>query len=565
MRIVKRFLVALLLVNLFCLFSLNALAQGSTTYRLSDLGMSIDVSDDYTVFTRNTSQNDPKLSEWGLTKDYIDSLFQERSIYLDAWDDDISNEIIITMYDSELSNYSIFSDTELSVLASTMVGQFESMGLTWIRSEVYNHSQAKFLKIYISQPSGDSTSYGLEYSTVYDSKTINIVLHSNTGAINYSQEKLLQGIIDSIVFDSAPIQIDTPEYSPSFVYTDSKTGAYFTVPENWVETDFSKEREFLSAKFTSNLENGLTILYGSHDLWNELSDSEKRGYTRSDFNNSQFSKQDIAEMLGKHSWEVSTVYYDGKEYYEVENQSSQEMYGATFSVKMTLLYRFENGYSYSFQTNAGKDSPYYKDFETLVSSTEYPAFGTNSSQTESGTQKTGVSIVSRIENNWVLLLLINLLFTLIIHPVPIWIYRYAIRKKPVSPKVAKKIVIIDAAFVVLIMLVITSLTNGGHLSMLAILVWGRICYTSLTKGYTENYTSPQTSFDNQIIDQMTSLEVDRDQPKSMVTKSNVPAGVPHSSEMNTEDDNYYCSNCGTKLPSTSRFCHKCGTKVGQGG
>lgn len=84
------------------------------------------------------------------------------------------------------------------------------------------------------------------------------------------------------------------------------------------------------------------------------------------------------------------------------------------------------------------------------------------------------------------ILLIDLLITVIIHPMPIWIYRYIIRKAPVVPKTAKRIVIIDTIIVVAIMLFITYFEDGGQLSFAAVFLWSKVSYSSLTKGYTED-------------------------------------------------------------------------------
>lgn len=83
-------------------------------------------------------------------------------------------------------------------------------------------------------------------------------------------------------------------------------------------------------------------------------------------------------------------------------------------------------------------------------------------------------------------LLIDLLITVIIHPMPIWIYRYIIRKAPVVPKTAKRIVIIDTIIVVAIMLLITFFEGGGQLSFAAVFLWSKVSYSSLTKGYAED-------------------------------------------------------------------------------
>lgn len=67
------------------------------------------------------------------------------------------------------------------------------------------------------------------------------------------------------------------------------------------------------------------------------------------------------------------------------------------------------------------------------------------------------------------------------------IYRYAIKKEPVSPKTAKKIVIIDTIAVFLINLAIALVVNnnGASVSTAAYFLWAFVSYKVLTKGYLE--------------------------------------------------------------------------------
>ena len=88
----------------FCLFPSYAFAANST-YELDELGMSIELPSDHVVFTRDIKANDLNLIAYGLTKDGLSSLMQERSIYLNAWDEDINYEIIVTMLDSPFEDY----------------------------------------------------------------------------------------------------------------------------------------------------------------------------------------------------------------------------------------------------------------------------------------------------------------------------------------------------------------------------------------------------------------------------------------------------------------------------
>lgn len=161
----------ILCCTLMLSFSMSVHAAGTTEYTLDELGMTVFMPSDYIVFTRDINANDPNLASYGLTKDSMSSLMDDRNIYLNGWDEDINQEIIVTMIDSPLIDFNLYSNTTLSTMATSFESEYKNAGVTVIKYEIYQHSQAKFLKIYISQPNGDSTAYGLQYYTVYATKS----------------------------------------------------------------------------------------------------------------------------------------------------------------------------------------------------------------------------------------------------------------------------------------------------------------------------------------------------------------------------------------------------------
>ena len=375
----KRLFTVLLLCCLTCCLLPSSTFAAGNTYDLDKLGMSIELPSDYVVFTRDIKANDPNLSAYGMTKDGLYSLMLERSIYLNAWDEYANYEIIVTMMDSPLADYNLFSDTALSTVVSSFETEFASTGITFIRSDIYQHSQAKFVKIYISQPNYGDTVYGLQYNTVYDGKAINITLQSYSGKIDSNKESILKKIVDTVHFDTEPELLAPPTQTDAFTYTDPTSGMAFTVPANWVEEPMFKERKFIDAKFVSNLEEGLSIIFASEDMLSDgflaesgVSEFEKLMLSRSDLDNSMFSKADVAAMYGESENAVSTVTYGNREYFILETIQSGTAYGMTVKIPMTILFRCENGFMYIFQFSGDKDNPYYGDFEALINSTKYP-------------------------------------------------------------------------------------------------------------------------------------------------------------------------------------------------
>lgn len=487
-------LTVLLMLLLQMILSSHAL--GANVWTLDELGLSLELPENYVVFTRNIKENDPNLAEYGLAKKAMDNIMRSGNIYLNAWDEDVSHEIVVTMIESSFPDFSGLSDTALLALVSMTVEPYEAAGATVNGYEIYQHDQTKFIKLYLDQQNEGTLVHTVQYYTTVSKKAINITMHYYAGEVDAYNERVLQDIVDSAVFVGATETPTPVESTASFKYSDPKTGAAFTVPRNWKQEELSKEREIIKAKFISNEDSGLMILYGSVDLWEAMSESERMGFSRSDINNSALSKEDVSQMLDVKPSEVEMVSFGGKEYFKATSVSSGDFYGYTISIKMTTLYRFDDGFGYMFQTNIEESNAHYKDFVSLVSSMEFPPASakeaTNGKAPSAQNQNSGTSIstASNPEKEsslytlpWVVRLLIDLCITVIIHPVPIWIYRFAIRKRPVAPKTAKRIVIIDVIIVFIIWLVLAVIMGGTKISILAFVVWSRICYSSLSKGY----------------------------------------------------------------------------------
>lgn len=376
-RMTKRavvFLSVLLCVAL--LSSVTALAAETVTYELDALDMSIEIPGNYGTFTRDTPSNDSAYAQFGFTKEQVDGWLTEGNMYLNAIRLDGTHEVNVTMIESPLEDFIQLSDTTLSTLASTWVDMAESAGLTYIKSEIHKHEQVKFVKAYISQPYNDQTVYGLQYYTVCNGQAINITMHSYAGELTEEDESELEDIVDSANFRGAKLMENGGLETKPFAYEDAETGVSFTVPANWVQADLNEERETIDAKFASTQEAGLLILYGSTDMWEQLTPGERLGYERSDLDTQMLSEADMTVLAAGAKMEdakISTVDYGGKTYFFVEGTCQGEAYGLTMSLPTVILVRVENGYWFQFQfTGAGSDSPYFGDLVQLLNSVRYP-------------------------------------------------------------------------------------------------------------------------------------------------------------------------------------------------
>lgn len=178
----------------------------------------------------------------------------------------------------------------------------------------------------------------------------------------------------------------------------------------------------------------------------------------------------------------------------------------------------------------------------------------------------------------------SLLITIIIYSLPIFIYRYSIKKAPVDRKKARKITIIYAIVSFFIMVAIVTIlyaligydgfTGGG------ILLWSFVNYKILTSGLPKesNDTAPaaeavrkapwfgsiRTAEPAGIINanKKTAAKVPVEGGQGEETAEMSGSGPEkQSQEAPPEFQTKFCYQCGNRLHPGSAFCDKCGAKV----
>lgn len=96
-----------------------------------------------------------------------------------------------------------------------------------------------------------------------------------------------------------------------------------------------------------------------------------------------YSLEDVAEMCKTSPEKVSTVYFDGVEYFRGESKSVVNTDGTVVSVTVTSLVCIDNGWMYMFQFNGTGGDKLYSDFVSLIKSVKYSAGSSASDNTPS--------------------------------------------------------------------------------------------------------------------------------------------------------------------------------------
>lgn len=347
----------------------------SEEYEVSEMGISLEIPDEYIVFTRDMDKNDPAFADFGVSKETLMDQFDTGHIYLNAVLPSGNEEIVVTMEENIISEFNGLGETSLLMLASTLKDGYEEYGISVSSYDIYHHPQLEFIRIYFNTT--DKTTYGLQYYTIYGGQAMNFTMRSYDGPISGSQERTIQNVVDSVdLHFYVPTKTPAAE-TPAFVHTDPDTGTTFTVPANWSVQPFSKERDILDIQFSCAEDPALMISYASYDLWSELSFFEKLFMSRSKAEELLSSTEYIAEMMEVPESSISKKVINDKEYYFVETTYATEMYGMNFSSKVNLAVHIEDGWCYMFYFYGESNNPHYDEFVQLVKSVKYGDVGTS--------------------------------------------------------------------------------------------------------------------------------------------------------------------------------------------
>lgn len=182
----------------------NSKAKSYSVYDLEDLSLQVILPADLITFSRNDSDDDNAdfVALFGLDGDLLYTHHVNNHVYLEAADPEKSFSIMFSMMedDSGINDYNLLDDNQLDTMVSIMESVSEKSGIEIVSTEIYDHLQARFIKIKTSQPILFRTNNMIHYSTIFSGKNINIKIESFNREITEADEIMLKEVIDSIRF-----------------------------------------------------------------------------------------------------------------------------------------------------------------------------------------------------------------------------------------------------------------------------------------------------------------------------------------------------------------------------
>ena len=337
-------------------------AEDVTEYRIDEIGLTVEIPNEFTVFTREMDENDPALPKYGFTKDYVLSSFQEDNIYLSAFNESGGRDVIIRAFEN---NYYISTEDEDDLLWWERFYTENVPGYTMLNSALYSAPQRNWCCFHYTITNDDQTQ-DHAISLVYATETsIYTFLYYSVGApLPEGSAELIRSIVDSAVFDEDAEPEWTTRTGP-FTYENEDYEISFRVANSWAQyLDDTMEAD--EAYFYSQDDEMRYFTLDIYDYWASLSEDEQDAIDPAVIDTQYFLPNDLADLFGYPSGSFSRIRYGDALYFTGSDVYDQDPDYDPFAY--TFFITIHDGYIYWFEFEGTTDDAQFADVEQMLSS-----------------------------------------------------------------------------------------------------------------------------------------------------------------------------------------------------
>ena len=277
-------------------------------------------------------------------------------------------------------------------------------------------------------------------------------------------------VLFAVILACSLALVCSAEETEAYTYTASN-GVSFTVPDGWSE--FLKVDDPVDGRvqFVCDQNPMLTIVYVYGDLYRaegaeHFDGKDPREFrSREELDNAVVGAKAMEELLNWEEQESSVAVYGGRVYYcKTELETSGET-----PIPITYMARVENGYLHMFAMSVEQDDPQLQHLQDMLSGASYSGMESLPNFSNEGVRN----------REQMYLLIVCLMIGL--YSLPIIVYRYCIRRKPVPAKNAGRIVVIYGLCLFFPMCIVLSEIVSVVIAGSALVLWSCINYHMLTK------------------------------------------------------------------------------------
>ena len=170
----------------------------------------------------------------------------------------------------------------------------------------------------------------------------------------------------------------------TFTHTDSATGLKLSVPSDWDLEEI--EDDWFNLVFTSSTNNVATMAYGNQDRWGDLTTTQQKKVSRINYDNDQFTKAEMAKIIGCTSSQIKMVSLGGKEYFQAQFEDSYTYGGYKFTIDVMVWTRVYNGWLHIFYYSGNLSGDLFNSFKSMIRGATYSTKSVTNNDTPASTE-----------------------------------------------------------------------------------------------------------------------------------------------------------------------------------
>ena len=180
------------IIILLIMFVVLPYSVDAQTLNLNEKDLKMDISDEFTVFTRDNYVGNPNLNKFGLTEEFMKKVFENDEVYIDAINDKELEFLLFIEEDPylDINNLSNYEDEYLEDLIS----DYESVE-NILSASIYKNN---YKYLYLSQYNGSF--YSINYYTIVNGRGYKFRIQT-IKEIDETEELYLKNIVDSVEFE----------------------------------------------------------------------------------------------------------------------------------------------------------------------------------------------------------------------------------------------------------------------------------------------------------------------------------------------------------------------------
>ncbi len=238
-------------------------------YTIDELDMTLDIPSDLFVFTRALDSSDPNLAYFGLKKEWVDGLFEEKNIYLNAISEHVLYEIYVSMTTGpeiwDVEDFGACDDAYLQSLIDNSSSLYKDSSKTYSKTEIYKTAQASYIRSYSEFiDKDDDLVYCASCFTITDGMAIDIYLLSYDKPVTPERDAILTGVVDSASLPVTPVSNEpSPEpsaYEPSPAVSPSSNPGEPAEPDQTDAAGQSSDKNQQTVSFLFLIYLGVTLV-----------------------------------------------------------------------------------------------------------------------------------------------------------------------------------------------------------------------------------------------------------------------------------------------------------------